>query len=78
MQENEARTIALHKLAQQLGGVIINSSTGRVITEEDGIISDNTELKIRIEIKTTVSAVPHDTWRDPYGNKFCVWMETAD
>lgn len=80
MQENEARTIALHKLVQQLEGVLIDASTGIEIKEEDGVVtSDNTELKIRIDtIKKTVSAVPHKTWRDPYGNKFCVWMKTTD
>ena len=78
-QENDARTIALHKLAGQLGGVVVDGNTGMEVKETDGAITSDIEVKIKIDtIKTVVSAVPHETWRDAYGNKFCVWMKTTD
>jgi len=78
-QENEARTIALHKLAQQLGGVLVDGKTGIKVGEKKGAITSDIEVKIEIgTIKTVVSAVPQGTWVDPYGNKTCVWMKTTD
>jgi hypothetical protein len=78
-QANDARTIALHNLAQQLGGVVVDGKTGMEVKEEHGAITSDIEVKIKIgTIKTAVSAVPEDTWADDYGNKSCVWMKTTD
>ncbi|HEW97929.1 MAG: hypothetical protein DRR16_21525 [Candidatus Parabeggiatoa sp. nov. 3] len=77
-QENEARTAALYKLANQLEGVIVDGSTDMVIREKNGTITSDIEVTIGTDtIKTTISAVPRGTWRDPYGNEVCVWMKTT-
>jgi len=78
-QEKEAKTIALHKLAEQLGGVIVDGKTHRVTEDKNGAITNSLKREIIIDtVQTTITAVPYDTWRDPSGNEFCVWMNTTN
>lgn len=78
-QENEARTIALHKLAQQLGGVLIDASTGMEFQENDGVlITDQMNVSIKMGTSKQISADLKDTRLDPSGNGFCLWMLAYD
>jgi hypothetical protein len=78
-QENEAITIALNKLAQLLGGVLVGGKTSMGAKEKNGAITSDIEVEIEIgTIKTVISAVPQGTWVDPHGDKTCVWLKTTD
>lgn len=77
-QEKEARTFALVKLAEAEGAKV-TGKTDVNIKDNDGVISSKIEVDVGTEIiTTTISAVLQDTWRDPRGDEFCVWMKRND
>jgi hypothetical protein len=66
-------------LAQQLGGVLIDASTGMEFQENDGVlITDQMNVSIKMGTSKSVSAVLQNTHPNPSGDGFCLWMLAYD